>query len=245
MIGVRGSFAMSSFGVPKLGNSDAEWEDAAAHSERLGRFAVADGAAAAYHAGLWSHLLVRHFITAPAFPGELHELEQMVATAAVQWHDLTRVDAQAPYYVRHAQERGSHATFLGVEILPSGHYRAVAVGDSCLFQLRQGEPLAVFPVERPEDFDYHPELIATSGLDGARVSRLDGRTAEGDVLLASTDAVAEWLMRTHRSGDSTVIDGLLGELGGLDEFVARARQVGALHNDDVAVVRCAHVGARR
>lgn len=234
------SVEMNSGGVVKDGNPERDWEDAAAHSVSGRRFAVADGAAAAYRAGLWSHLLALGFIRDPFAVEDLEAFNTWLGRRVEQWHEATKLADDAPYYVRAASERGSHSTFLAVQV-GDDHWSALAVGDTCLLQIREGELIGSFPLNDPEQFDFTPNLISTAAIpDDVRQAK--GSFREGDVLLGVTDAGAEWLLRA-RTGHGEIVRRLAASsLSDLDQLVHEQRGSGALRNDDVAVVRC--VGSR-
>lgn len=235
---------MSSFGVPKLGNGNLEWEDAAAHSEERGLFAVSDGAASAYRAQLWSYLLAAGFLDLDKVPGSDEVFFAWTSKMADVWQRETAVSDSAPYYVRHAQERGSHATFLGVAVRSDGGFDAIAVGDTCVFQISRGVVASAFPVTDPDAFGYSPDLLGTNGAQVPSVHRLRGRLDPGDVLVAATDATSEWLLRTAAAGDSSAARALTGPIDAAEQAVASAQRTGDLRNDDVAVVRCAWAEAQ-
>lgn len=228
----------SSYGVTKAGNADADWEDAAAHSEGRGRFAVADGAAAAYRAGLWSHILACGFVSDIVPLDDDAQLGAWVQRRAGEWTAATSVGDDAPYYIRHAQRRGSFSTFLGVELRGGASYLAVAVGDTCLIHVRHGEIISSFPVGSPDDFGYQPDLLATTSSRPPKWSRSEGRLDDGDMLLGVTDAVSELLLRAATDGDPAPMAALRAADTSIASFVADARRSGRLRNDDVAVVRC-------
>src|SRR5688572_24662605 len=120
---------------PKRDSTRDECEDAGAMAPEAGRFAVADGAAESAHAGLWACLL---------------------ANAFVQGAD----DGPGPWFLEGRDERGAFATFLGLKI-DGGHWHALAVGDACLFVVRDGRHHLSFPIEHSSQFGNTPLLIGS------------------------------------------------------------------------------------
>ena len=120
------------FHLPKSGNSAEEYEDAFAASPEHGRFAVADGASESSFAGLWARLLVEGFVKEARKPWEetgwLKPLHERWA-AEVNRRPL-------PWYAEMKRQEGAFATLLGFALRSPDHWRAVAVGDSCLIQVR-------------------------------------------------------------------------------------------------------------
>jgi hypothetical protein len=187
--------------LPKHGCPAAEYEDAWAADPSAGRFAVADGASESAFAGLWARLLVEGFVAAPC-PANL-----------ATWLDGTRdlwaaevMGLELPWYGERKRQEGSFATLLGVELLPPtpdgpGRWRAAAVGDSCLFHVREGRLVEAFPLDRSSDFGNEPRLIGSRGRRAPMAAYGGGSLLPGDRLFLMTDALAQWFLRNQeRSG---------------------------------------------
>ncbi|NUP17231.1 MAG: hypothetical protein HOZ81_14205 [Streptomyces sp.] len=245
--------------VPK--GSAAECEDA--HAWNAHRAAVCDGASRAFASGRWATLLARAFLVTAldgpdrsgpeALDGWLHESRGL-------WAEQTAQAAEVPVYIRGALARGSAATFVGVDTRdvtsaragtgPLMEYRAFAVGDSCLFHLREGRPTELFPLDRPDQFDTHPDLVSTRAEAPESLAPVL-RTTEGacgpdDVLLLMTDALAQWALEAAAEHGSTVWTFL--ERAEPDEFGVRVRELRAsreMKEDDVSLVRCRAVATAR
>ena len=80
----------------------------------------------------------------------------------------------------------------------------MAVGDTVLFHVRDGERVATFPPMEATDFAHAPDLVSTQpqSVDPTMkvLRRAGGDVREGDVLLVATDAVAAWMLRRHGRG---------------------------------------------
>ena len=219
-----------SFLVPKVGHAPDECEDAAAGDPDAGRFAVADGASESYAAGEWARLLAEAFVaTGPTgdwLKAPREAWQQEAAGSAVSW------------YAEDKFARGGHATFLGVSIQATSdgaEWEAVAVGDSCLLHLRDGNSVTSFPLIRSAEFNGAPTLVnSRGGMPAWRTGR--GKFRPGEALLLATDALAQHLLESTEAG-SFAGPALLG-LEEDDDFamwVAMAREAGQLRNDDVAL----------
>src|SRR5262249_44540927 len=100
---------------------------------------------------------------------------------------------------------GSFATFLGVITELSGlagRWRAVAIGDSCLFLVGGGRLACAFPIDRSAAFGTRPHLLGSRGEGEIRFAAAHGDLADGDSLLCMTDALAEWFLAAHEVGRS-------------------------------------------
>ena len=244
------------FHVPKRGNAEAEYEDAV-YPERnlareLGEFrcAVADGASESAFSGLWAQLLVRSFGKRKMRLEQLRRLfENAIKSKPVPW------------YLEKKIKNGAHAAFMGLLIRDrtyhgngngsgkkvSRPWRGTAVGDSCIFQVRDDELIDVGPVKKSELFDNSPYLIATKAKELIRprsihhVSMMTGIWEPGDVFYLATDAMAQWLLAELEAGrppweplrdlcadDDTTLYGRL-----IDEL----RTNHGLHNDDTTLLQ--------
>lgn len=142
-------------------------------------------------------------------------------------------------------ERGAYATFLGLSLAPpldehGGLWEAVAVGDCCVFQLREGTLLRAFPLERAEGFGNSPALLASRADRSAaglrHLARAEGDWMSGDLFLLASDALAQWLLHAAEEGAplwETVAAAAADDA--FDTLVAKLRADG-MRNDDVTLV---------
>ena len=121
-----------------------------------------------------------------------------------------------------------------------GDWRSAAMGDTCLFHVRDGRLQAAFPLSESGSFDTSPALLGSGDTDPGPIVdhvRLAGGTvAEGDDFFVCTDAMAAWFLARSEEGGTpweTLRD--LSEIG-FAEWVAEARRTSGLHNDDVTLV---------
>jgi len=191
------------FRLPKHGNSEEEYEDACwpmRHGERelrVFRCAVADGATEASFAGLWADLLVRAYCR-----GELSgdRLEATLSALGDSWRNRVAT-RPLPWYAEEKLRSGAFAALAGLTLTTTRNgfsWRALAVGDSCIFHLRGGTLLDAFPLASAEDFNNRPHLLGSNaGLNGSldqHLKRARGPAEPGDVFLLMTDALAAWAL---------------------------------------------------
>src|SRR5207244_7443696 len=107
--------------------------------------------------------------------------------------------AAMPWYAEIKLQQGAFATFLGVAAYER-RWQAVAVGDSCLFQIRGGRLHRAFPVVSSDEFGTTPWLVGSRGCDGEsvekRTKRVEAEWQPGDGLWLMTDAPATWFLAT-------------------------------------------------
>ena len=184
--------------VPKRGHTLEEYEDAAAGHGLSGRFAVADGATESAFAGPWARALAEAFVQGPVaaggWAGWLPDVRQ-------RW--LNEIGSpELPWYLEEKFQQGAFATLLGVELSPlenAWEWKAVAVGDCCLFHLRGDTLLCSFPLERSSEFGSQPDLLCSRPGDSPRDHRAKGRARLGDSFLLISDALAQWALRREES----------------------------------------------
>lgn len=236
--------------LPKHGNSLEEYEDASFADEESGRFALADGATESAYAGLWARLLVRQFVDQAGCP----PADWGAWLPAAQQAFLAEVgDGPRPWFEEQKLEQGAFATFLGLCVLPPapdepdapGRWHALAVGDCCLFQVREETLLAAFPLERVEDFGTRPELVSSrvsaAQLRDERERRASGSWQPLDRIWLMSDAAAAWFLARHAEGGQPwrELDQMLYSAEREEEFamwVGLLRQQKRMRNDDVTML---------
>jgi serine/threonine protein phosphatase PrpC len=222
--------------APKSGNAASEYEDAYAVKPEALRFAVADGASETSFARQWAELLVEGFVQEAPSAAALHDF---VTPLQAVWAEGQKGKATAWYAERKARE-GAFSSLLGVSI-EGERWRALAIGDSCLFVVRSGRVLRAFPLERAEQFSNRPSLLSSVARANAgvwsEVTALEGDLKGQDRLLMMTDALAHWFLVEAEMGRRPWA--ALAKLTTPEQFSAFIdclRAGGALRNDDVTLV---------
>lgn len=154
--------------------------------------------------------------------------------------------SETPGAVEPEPGRGWHsnvATVTPAEI--AGSWRALAVGDSCLFQVRENELVTVGPRCKSDQFDNAPFLLGSKSKETLRrsadhVSIHSGTWAGDDRFYLATDALSQWLLLRHEAGLAPWE--MLRELGADDtrpfeDLIAEMRCEHDLHNDDTTLLR--------
>jgi hypothetical protein len=233
------------FSVPKRGNLPEENEDAFAREDVAGVFAIADGATEGAFSRVWARQLVGQFREKPLGSRVL---------SAIDWEEwLPRFAAplpaseSPPWFWDRAVERGSFATILGLSFtLPESKvfaaaWQAIAVGDSCLFQVKPDQLLLSFPLDHTHDFGAAPFLVGTTGNTGAllidKARGTQGRLAVDESLVLVTDALAAWVLADAKESGQRAAR--LSRISNDDEFVAfveSLRSADQIKNDDCTLV---------
>jgi hypothetical protein len=255
-----------SFWAQKRGNTPDEFEDAFALDARNGRFAVADGATESSFADLWAKQLVDGFVSRDGFRllGEFEAdvWHSWLPSLQEQWKKIVD-EKDLPWFGRNKIEKGAHATFLGLTFqreelawhrrwLPwfsfykdAIRWRAIAVGDACMFMIRNDICTQAFPVTRPDDFHNSPCLVASISHLSAALSknerRCEGECRQGDLFWLMTDALAHWFLK-ERDADRRPWR-QLGTFLEKDatqnhfvEWIEKLRSASEIRNDDVTAL---------
>ncbi len=245
-----------SFSVAKLGNGPDENEDAcrvaipepADCRERPARLAIADGATEAAFSREWANLLVDRFVDQepldPQNPSEA-TLAAWLEPCRTEWNESVR-RRSIPWHGRAKVRAGAMATFLGVNLQGNAggelRWKAVAVGDCCLFVVREGCLHTAFPVDDPSDFGNTPHLLCSnpdSDLATGHISTSGGICQRGDVIILATDAVACWALTQRRRGADpwSALAGLHnGSNADRERWVAERRADRSMRNDDATLL---------
>lgn len=184
---------VTSFWVPKAGHSAEEYEDAFAADPERGVFAVADGASETSFAREWAQLLVREFVAEPPAEDGLREWLRPRQAAWAQEHAARPM----AWYAEEKARDGAFAALLGVRLnADTGRWHAMAVGDSCVFVVRDQHLAYAAPLSEASQFHNRPLLISSVARANSKVWQAvrveEGIFRPGDLFLLMTDALAEW-----------------------------------------------------
>ncbi len=199
------------------------------------RAAVADGASSMLFSGEWAELLSMAFVEeegtvpkVPALESLRHRWFRQCQEAPLPWHQQLQVSL------------GTAAAFLGVDIEPSGRWRAVSVGDCALFQIHNDCCVAAFPVASARDLTTLPTLLLThpeATEDTAISYQTEGVLQARDSLFLMTDALAAWFLQ--EANEARTPWRWLGEISTDNAFAQRIRalqQTRRLKDDDITLI---------
>lgn len=227
--------------------------------------AVSDGASESLLAGAWAGRLVNDAVESMILTGDWWLdlggfVGDLMARSADRWDafltsykdDRAARGKPITWYEQPGLEKGAFATVLGAEIRTTvsndgdarWNWYAFALGDSCLFHMRDGHVHGAFPLTTVEDFGITPQLLGSRNHDVAlvadRVNVACGELLPGDEVLLASDALAAWLLTP---GDEKTRPGAqlarIAELGeeSFEEWVNDQRARSRMRNDDVTLIR--------
>jgi len=167
------------------------------------------------------------------------------------------IDWQAlPWYSEEKARAGAFSSLLGFEIethddsresspgLTSRdvlRWRALAVGDSCLFHVSGDALVASFPLRKANEFGNRPLLLSSNPQNNeavwTEVRYHDGACHPADMFILATDALAHWFLRCYESGSKPWKDLFsLNTEGDFAAFVAHSRENHLMSNDDTTLL---------
>jgi hypothetical protein len=167
-----------------------------------------------------------------------------------QWSE--RVHRQPlPWYAEEKARCGAFAAILGLVLSDKvvdgseGRWQAVAIGDSCLFQVRGEDVVARFPLSESVAFNNRPHLLSSNPNYNSRITdhlrQSKGTWQPGDAFYLMTDALACWFLRELEEEQTSWL--ILRNFGTRDEqmpfheWLASLRAQKKIRNDDVTLLR--------
>lgn len=239
--------------LSKEGNRPEECEDAfrvvypSGAGAEIVRAAVCDGATESAFAREWAEILADAFVDQPLDLSGMTEgsLKTWLKRGQEEWHEGIPWD-QIPWHGEAKARAGAFATLLGLTIgadLANPRqpwWQAVAVGDSCLFVVRNDRLLLSFPLEDAGQFDNNPALVCSNpansqGLwEGVRLQ--SGECSPGDRFILASDALAAWFLASYAAGEKPWETLLELDASERDAWVGEQRSERLMRNDDTTLV---------
>jgi hypothetical protein len=238
-------WSFRTFRLPKKGNDPKECEDfCGCHKDTdtdQGRFAVADGASESSFAEPWARGLVTKFLKDPVLDNE----QWAAWLPSLQRKFCEAVDAlELSWFAKEKADQGAFASFLGLVLEHDWTWRAIAVGDCCLFRVADGRLTHGFPLTKSSQFGVTPALIGARLPPDDIVVNNKGRTLHGtfgpgDIFYMMSDALAQWFLKTWERTKRVPDDAAPIDAADIREFaegIAYHRDNGSLKDDDVTLV---------
>ena len=196
-------FQSRCFWHPKDREFAAEYEDAFRVGEH-GVVAVADGVSSAIFSRQWSNILTQGVIDSPPDLSNDQAFAAWLADRREAWKESIDFSQLGFFQKQKLQEvGGAYSTLLWIELRPplvedeSAEIELYgrAIGDCCMFIVRDGELACKFPLELAEEFDADPLTICS--VNRNRDHLLDFESVEfachpGDLIVLASDALAKW-----------------------------------------------------
>ena len=187
------------------------------------RLAIADGASSDAFSGIWAQKLCEQFVVSQALDRE---------RAALIWQEAVR-QHPLPWFLADKLRQPTHASFLGAE-WDQELLQVQAVGDTCVFVIRDDTLVFAFPCDSAEHFSTLPALVPTRGAL-PEVRHTSFPLQPSDLILFATDALAAWLLREQDRQPWRSLLALQNE-SDFARWVQSLRAAGRLALDDTTAI---------
>ncbi len=242
--------------TPKDGNSEDEYEDAfqptmdGEYDAQKFFAAMADGASEGFLSGQWADILVREYCSDQS---NKRDLASFLAETEAKWKEFLgayikereKENRPIQWYEEPGLENGAFSTLIGLSIF-DGPYRgektwsAAAIGDTCLFQIRQTDLICCFPMQIAESFNTWPALISSNPIHNSNVIEksisMGGSWEDGDQFFLMSDAISAWFLREHEINHQPTLlmqKLLLKSNAEFADWISELREKNEIRNDDV------------
>lgn len=216
-------------------------EDSVRHSDRMGVYAVSDGASISYDSLSWSSILATRYVKEPVIT---KEWLQACAADFNRLHDRDTL----PWMKQAAFDRGSFASLLGVRHdIGRNVLQIDAVGDSLAVLCNGTQVVSTFPYGLAEQFNQSPLLLSSNpfanpfltdkGLGEELSLSWDLSGLTNPILLCMTDALGHWLLSRAsemQSAVTTLLD--IRKKRQFSRFVIEERKAHRLRRDDTTLL---------
>lgn len=225
--------------VQKDGNEAHEYEDSYRHDMNNLLFCVADGTTESSFSKEWADLLTEEFVnTSNHSKNDLKiVLRKMRKKAKNKWHNWLK-NKTIPWHAEEKVKRGADAAFIGLKILPEiSVWKAVSVGDCCLFIIRDDKLIEKFPIEVDSDFDNTPSLIGSVFALGKNDIKVkSGDLTGGEIIYLLSDAIAQWFLKNQKKQSWKIINDNFENKDIFQVFIDKLRKNKEIKNDDITVM---------
>ena len=238
--------AANSFVTHKEAETSEDCQDAHAHNDRKGHYAIADGVTHSFFPKEWAALLVEHFCENTDFSLAKTDWRNWIAPIQQKWYEQIeeKVRERNRFYLTNSfnTKESAASTFIGIEFSKdSGAWEAMIVGDSCLFH-QSDSKFKSYLIENSAAFTDRTGYFASFAKDNHFEPSFESGCANpGDTFILGTDALAKWILEHKEAGK---LDRVLDELKAIEtdeqfnQFVHEARQNATIRlvNDDVTLI---------
>lgn len=205
------------FSVPKSGNSEEENEDHFHPANDCFKgdeytVAIADGASEGMFSSVWSKILVELYVSDYNLIKTPKSYFLEAKKRFDKWKSeyiASREEAKFPLYwfEELGFSKGAFSTLLGVSFHDRdlAIWESHAIGDSCIFQIRDDKVYETFPLGHSSTFNNQPMLFSNKSEYNIEVFSQTaykyGEWLSGDNFFLMTDALAHWFLLEYESNN--------------------------------------------
>jgi len=203
---VEFQFTSSKFGNLPEENEDASYilADKPLQIDEVYYYAVTDGATESSFAKEWAWLLAESYCQGRLC--DKGEFTEHLLKIQEDWlQQIESKESSLPWYALEKAQSGAFSSLIGLKVYEKGTWEAIAIGDSCLFQIRQDQLITKFPIEYSEEFNNCPFLISSINSKNSQIAQnirfLESKWEIGDSFYLMTDALSCWFLKEYEKGN--------------------------------------------
>jgi hypothetical protein len=198
--------------LPKDLSRSEEFQDAWCVDEKRGVAAIADGVSSSLFSASWARILTRAVVDEPPYIDDPPSLPEWFNEHRAAWSEPID-EGSLSWHQKPKFKLGAHATLLWVEMyvadpkatgVPDAtQVYAYAIGDTCLFHVRDDKVIRAFPLTESRAFSNDPQVIGSIDRQQDQLlkfEKLESYCQPGDLLVLCTDAVAAWGLAQMENG---------------------------------------------
>jgi len=244
----------SPFSVQKFGNRPGDNEDSVSPRKhqtnqiikRRFTCALSDGATSASFSSLWARLLVKY-----STRKSIGNIEDSIHEAQLEWSSTIK-KIPLPWFAEEKVKQGAFATLVLLNTWlkwrnETNKWKALIIGDSCLFHFRNRNLLKYYPPLHSTDFGNNPTLISSLSTRNREIwetiqsNIYEGSWESGDHFFLMTDALSAWFIREIEQGNNpynSLIEPLeknIMQTSFFSEFITDLRNKKFIKNDDTTL----------
>lgn len=233
----------------KKGDNPSDCQDVVKISEDETRHAIADGATRSFFPKTWAEILVKAFCEETTLSLEQENWEEWIEPLRQRWlEQVTSTVQETKRFIsidRLSKLESAASTFVGLEIDPKKSvWKAMIIGDSCLFHVRDSKLEESYLIKESEDFTNRPDIFASFAKDSLYEPTFkNGEVNLGDIFILTTDALAKWIIQHEEVGKfkdalKRLIKIEAHHKNQFNDFVEEARETDGIRlvNDDVGLL---------
>jgi len=200
---------------------------------------IADGTTQSYDSGFWAQLLCDRFKIEPEFQSKnlLKAFKEEAISVKNRKVQLSPNPAKAALE-KDKLKKGSTSTFLGIRVEGNNTIKAISLGDSNLFILRENKLLNSYPFKDVTELNNNNDFVNTQNLleDNVNPRLFKVETIQvlnEDIVILASDALSRFIFKyPEKLNDILKIE----SFDDLHEFITSQWGLGLLEEDDITAV---------
>lgn len=201
--------------------------------------ALADGTTQSFKSEVWADLITEKFTQNPSLTKK--NLSNLLKSAAKEQQKISFQFNSNPAKAsleKAKKQKGSTATFLGVQITSKHSFKSIFCGDTNLFQIHKDKKITAFPFSDVDTLDQNNKFINTEDLlrdefDDNSLTEKEFQWEPNDKIVLATDALSRLILK-----DPGVLTHILG-ITSFEEFLIFCNtnwNNKLLEEDDISVI---------